>query len=161
MQPTKILISACLLGENVRYDGKNKLLDHPIIRCWSEENRLISICPEVAGGLSIPRPAAEIQASQKGRILVTNVTGRDVSTEFEIGAQKTLELCLKNNIQIAVLTDGSPSCGRKSIYDGKFSSVKISGMGITTKLLMQNAIHVFTEYQLEKAHDLYLCLRKT
>ena len=105
MQPSNILISACLLGDNVRYDGSNKFLEHPILLQWIKDNHLLSICSEVAGGLSIPRAPAEIQSSHDNHILVTIITGKDVTAAFTSGAEKTLQFCLDNNIKIAILTE--------------------------------------------------------
>ena len=158
MQPFKILISACLFGDNVRYDGNNKLLEHPILSRWKKDDCLFPVCPEVAGGLPVPRPAAEIQSNQQGRISIETIDGLDVSSAFSLGAECTLKLCLNNDIKIAILTDGSPSCGSQTIHDGSFQSKKIMGMGITTKLLRENNISVFSEGQIQQAYDLYLKL---
>jgi len=155
MRPSKILISACLMGDNVRYDGNNKLLEHPILHQWKKNNCLLSICPEVTGGLPIPRAPAEIQSSNDDHILITTITGKDVTAAFKSGAEKTLHFCLDNNIRIAILTDGSPSCGSETIYDGKFQSNKIAGEGVTTLLLRKNKIQVFNENQINLAYDLY------
>jgi len=141
----KILVSSCLLGEPVRYDGKSKPVSHQILHQWQSQGRIISFCPEVAGGLSTPRAAAEI--SQKGRVLTANAI--DVTDAFLLGAQKTLSLCLKNNVKFALLKEGSPSCGRNEIYDGSHQGNKISGMGLTAKLLEENGIKVFSEFQIE------------
>lgn len=141
----KVLISACLMGENVRYDGGNCLINHPIFAQLKTENRLIPFCPECAGGLTIPRAPAE----KVGSLILTN-TGEDVTTAFEKGAQHTLNLCKKNNIRIAILKENSPSCGPNNIYDGSFTGNKISGTGITAKLLQQNNITVLSEAELNK-----------
>src|SRR6478609_11381122 len=96
MTPSKILISACLLGHAVRYDGKGKPLVHPAIDRWREEGRLVTICPELAGGMSVPRPPAEIEKGAsgldvlEGRARVLEVTGGDVTDEFIAGANKAL-----------------------------------------------------------------------
>jgi len=149
------------LGDSVRYDGGNKLLEHPILRQWKQDKCLLSICPEVAGGLPIPRAPAEIQSSHDDHILVKTNNGRDVSNEFKSGAEKTLQFCFDNNIKIAILTDGSPSCGSETIYDGKFQSNKITGEGVTTLLLRKNNIQVFGENQIELAQDSYCKLNLT
>lgn len=156
MQPPKILISACLMGDKVRYDGNHKLLEHTILSRWKKDNCLCPICPEVSGGLPVPRRPAEIQLDQEGRISIKTIDGLDVSPAFNLGAEHALKLCIKNDIKIAILTDGSPSCGSQTIYDGSFQSKKILGMGITAKLLRENKINVFTEAQIEQANDLYL-----
>jgi uncharacterized protein YbbK (DUF523 family) len=145
----KVLISSCLLGENVRYDGKAKQRHVAILEQWQVEGRLISICPEVAGGLPVPRPAAEIQGDR-----VVNRQGVDVSHAFAVGAQKALELCQKHHIHIAILKEGSPSCGVTRIYDGTFQGIHIVGQGITAQLLREHGIDVFHEHQLDKVEAL-------
>ena len=95
----KILVSACFLGDKVRYDGKQKTLNHPIIQKWQTEGRLISICPEVAGGLSVPRAAAEI-STLNGKVLTSQKI--DVSTSFQHGANMALKMCNKHNIRYAL-----------------------------------------------------------
>jgi len=142
----KILISACLLGERVRYDAKQKSLQHPLIDYWKEAGILYPVCPEVLGGLPTPRPAAEIQTN--GRVL----TGQeeDVTKAFKQGAEKTLALALKHRINIVILTERSPSCGSSNIYDGNFSRTIIDGQGITTKLLRKHGIQVFNQFQLQE-----------
>lgn len=145
----KILISACLLGERVRYDAKQKKLQHPLIDSWIKQGIVYPACPEVLGGLPTPRPAAEIQINGQ----VTTGQGEEVTQAFLQGAQKTLALALKNNIKIAILTERSPSCGSKHIYDGGFSGRLIAGQGLTTKLLRENGILVFNQYQLQVVED--------
>jgi len=143
----RVLISACLLGENVRYDAKNCKKRSEIIEKWQKEDRVISLCPEVAGGLSVPRLPAEIQAN--GRI--TNIEREDVTEAFKQGARRALKLCCEHDITIAILKEGSPSCGTSRINDGAFSGNKIAGAGITTRLLRDNGIQVFGEHELEQA----------
>ena len=145
----KILISACLLGQRVRYDAKLKTLQHPLIKKWLAERVVLPICPEVLGGLPTPRPAAEIQVNGQ----IKTGLGEDVSEAFQNGAQKTLALALKHNIKIAVLTERSPSCGSTEIYDGNFSRTLITGQGETTKLLRNNGILVFNQFQLQKVQQ--------
>lgn len=145
----KILISACLLGERVRYDAKQKSLQHPLIDDWKKAGILLQVCPEVLGGLPTPRPAAEIQTN--GRVLTGQ--GMDVTKAFKQGAEKTLALALKHKINIVILTERSPSCGSSNIYDGAFSKTVIDGQGITTKLLREHGIQVFNQFQLREAQD--------
>jgi len=160
MKNHKILISACLLGEKVRYDGNSQLIENNIIRQWSKNAILISICPEVSGGLSIPRLPAEIQADAQQKLKIINNKDIDVTKEFIKGAQNTLEQCLQHKIQIAILTEGSPSCGSQLINDGNFQSKKIQGQGITTRLLEKNSITVFNQYQIQQAYEHYQKLIK-
>lgn len=143
----KILISACLLGERVRYDAKQKTLHHPLIDRWKKADILYPVCPEILGGLPTPRPAAEIQTNGT----VATEQRQDVSEAFNRGAEKTLAIALKNNIKIVILTERSPSCGSSFIYDGSFSSTIIEGQGITTRLLRKHGIQVFNQFQLQEA----------
>ena len=143
----KILVSACLLGERVRYDGGDSGQRSEIIDRWRQEERLISLCPEVAGGLPIPRLPAEIQ--ENGRII--NIEAEDVTAAFEQGAQKALDVCREHQISVAILKEGSPSCGSSKINSGNFDHVKVPGQGVTTRLLEANGIRVFSEDELEQA----------
>lgn len=141
----KILISACLLGQNVKYDGgHNSIVDNPFINKLLKLDMLIPFCPEVEGGLETPRVPVEIINNK-----AINQIGEDKTSYFNQGAQKTLELCKKHNIKYAILKFRSPSCGSGQIYDGTFSHTLISGDGISTKLLKENNIKVFTEKELE------------
>jgi uncharacterized protein YbbK (DUF523 family) len=155
MSQTKILISACLLGDSVRYDGNHKLLAQPIIQQWSEAGFLLKQCPEVSGGLPIPRLPAEIQTDKNHRIAVKNIQGEDVTQAFLQGAKNTLALCVKHHIKMAILTEGSPSCGSSQINDGQFSGTKIHGQGVTTQLLTRNNIKVFSHLQLTQAQQYF------
>lgn len=151
-----ILISACLLGEKVRYDAKHLLLEDEIIKQWTKQGVLIPLCPEVAGGLQIPRLPAEIQNISHQPIKVINIENQDVTRQFSVGAKLALKTCQQRNIQMAILTEGSPSCGSYLINDGSFSKNKIAGEGITTRLLRQNGIKVFNQHQLTQANEFYL-----
>ena len=142
----KILVSACFLGQKVRYNGEVKPLINKYLSLWSEQNRLMAICPEVKGGLPVPRPPAEI-SQQTGQVITIN--NIDVTEQFSSGAQQALQLCLQYNIRFALLKESSPSCGSRTIYDGNFSQQKISGQGITAMLLQQNNIQVFSEDSIE------------
>lgn len=141
----KIIVSACLLGEKVRYDGKTKLLDHPLMKRWQEEGRIVGICPEIAGGLAIPRPAAEQQNDR-----VVTIQGQDVTDAFTKGAKQALQLVNDHNIKFALLKANSPSCGNQQIYDGSFSNTLIDGSGVTAKLLSKNGVKVYNEHQLDE-----------
>lgn len=154
---SKLLISACLLGQKVRYDGTGKLQRHPQLDLLRQEKRLVAVCPEVLGGLSTPRPPAEVEPGKtaddvlSGKAKVLTNTGIDVTAEFIAGAHKALEFALKNDISVAVLKARSPSCGSSRVYDGTFSGNVIDGMGVTTAVLKQNGIQVFNEEQLNQA----------
>ncbi|RLL54064.1 DUF523 domain-containing protein [Mariprofundus sp. EBB-1] len=152
----KILISACLLGERVRYDGKHSSIHSDVLQAWEQQGRLIPLCPEVAGGLPIPRPPAEIEAGDakaviKGEGAIRRKDGSDVTEAFMAGAEMALALCMQHDIRIAILKEGSPSCGVNRLNDGSFSGIKISGQGVTACLLAQHGISVFSEFQTEEA----------
>lgn len=150
MKPQKILISSCLLGENVKYDGKNNsILQNQFIKKLISLDMLIPICPEAEGGLPTPRVPVEIINNK-----AINQIGQDNTIAFEVGAQKALKLCKEHDIKCAILKFRSPSCGSKQIYDGTFSHTLIDGDGITTKLLKQNGIKVFSEKNLEELSDI-------
>lgn len=150
MKSYKVLISACLLGQRVRYDAKLKKLQDPLIELWLDQGIVLPVCPEVLGGLPIPRPAAEIQINDK----VKTESGVDVTEAFQLGAQRTLQLALLHQIKIVILTERSPSCGSSSIYDGNFSRSLVDGQGVTTKLLRENGILVFNQFQLQEVQNL-------
>jgi len=147
----KILISSCLLGENVRYNNKKIPLKHPLLALWHQQKRIIAICPEVSGGLSVPREPAEQQPNSDR---VITISGVDVSAQFNFGAKQTLALCKNHNIRFAVLKESSPSCGSTFIYDGSFSNNKIVGHGVTSSLLIQEGIKVFSENNFQELANL-------
>ena len=134
----KLLISSCLLGNNVKYNGKNNYIEG--IEALKELYDLVIICPEVMGGLSIPRIPSEIRNNQ-----VFNKEGLNVTNEFLKGANIALDLVNKHNIKYALLKDGSPSCGSTYIYDGTFNSIKINNFGMTVRLLKEKNIIIYTE----------------
>ncbi|WP_448213980.1 DUF523 domain-containing protein [Colwellia sp. MEBiC06753] len=146
----KILVSACLLGAKVRYDGQAKPLLNRKLTRWQQQGRLITVCPEVAGGLSIPREPAELQAN--GLVITTN--GANVTAAFIQGAQHALHLCQRHQIRYALLKESSPSCGSQWRYDGNFSGQKIAGQGLTAELLIKHGIAVFSEENIEQLIEL-------
>ena len=131
----KILVSACLLGKNCKYNGGNNL-NQGVLE-FIEGHEVIGVCPEQLGGLSTPRLPAEIVAG-----LVTNKEGVSVDNEFRKGAQEALAVALENKVDLAILQSRSPSCGVKEIYDGSFSGKKIKGQGVFAKLLSARGIKV-------------------
>lgn len=138
-----LLISGCLLGNNTKYNGKNNYIEG--IDKLKDKYNLIVICPEVMGGLSIPRDPSEIK---DGNVYSNKVL--DVTNEFNKGALLAYELAVKHNCKIALLKDGSPSCGSKKIYDGSFSGNKIDGDGITVRMLRKLDIKIYTESEMDK-----------
>lgn len=139
----KLLISACLCGKNTKYNGGNNLV--PYLQELKDSFDLFLICPEVMGGLPTPRDPSENQGD-----LVFSDKGKNVTSEFQLGAERALEIARKNDIHLALLKESSPSCGSHKIYDGTFSGKKILGEGVTAKLLKENHIKVFSEEQLNE-----------
>jgi uncharacterized protein YbbK (DUF523 family) len=156
----RVLVSACLLGEKVRYNGNAATSSSPVLMKWLAERRIVPFCPELAGGLSVPRPPAEIQgaggrATLNGTARVVTVHGVDVTESFLQGARLAVDRATTEGVGLAVLKDGSPSCGSGFIYDGSFSGVRIPQQGVTAALFEALGIRVFSEQQLDAA-ALYL-----
>lgn len=137
----KILISACLIGVNCKYNGGNN--ENELVTEYIKDKEIIIICPEIMGGLSTPRNPSEIKLDK----VITN-KGQDVTENFKKGAEEALKLAKKFNVKKALLKSKSPSCGSNCIYDGTFTNTLIEGDGLTTKLLKQNGIEVITEKDL-------------
>ncbi len=131
----KILVSACLLGKNCKYNGGNNLNQR--VLDFIEGHEVIGVCPEQLGGLSTPRLPAEIVDG-----VVTNKEGISVDVQFRKGAQTALAVALEKKVDLAILQSRSPSCGVKEIYDGNFSGKKIKGQGVFAKLLSAHGIKV-------------------
>lgn len=146
-----ILVSACLLNHPVRYKGDGNpcpLLLNALAKGHGDQ--LLPFCPEVAGGLPIPRSPAEIQGGTgadvlQGTAVVVNNQGEDVTSAFVEGAQKCAALCQEKGITVAILKQRSPSCGSKAIYDGTFSGKTIDGQGVTAALLTSMGVKVYGE----------------
>lgn len=142
-QKRKILISACLTGICCRYNGKH-CKDERLLASL-EDIELIPVCPEQLGGLPTPREPAEIIGGEgkdvlSGHATVQTQSGKDVSSFFIDGAQKTLEIAGDKGITMAVMKQKSPSCGCGFTYDGSFKRRLMSGDGVTTALLKQKGI---------------------
>lgn len=135
----KIAVSACLLGKNVRYNKTNKL-NKPLIDLLNN-CQIISICPEILGGLSIPHNPCEIRENK-----VVDSNNKDVTHNFIEGANKAFELI--QDCDFVVLKEKSPSCGINHIYDGTFSNHLINGSGIFARICIENKIKVFNEEDL-------------
>lgn len=151
----KILVSRCLLGHPVRYDG-GSFGPLSLLERWQDEGRIVPLCPEVAGGLPTPRPAAEIAGGQgaevlDGRAAVITCDGIDVSQAFLLGAETALRLVREHGIGIAVLKARSPSCGNRENYDGSFSGTRVTGEGVTAAALRRAGVQVFSEEELTAA----------
>ncbi|MDO9622461.1 MAG: DUF523 domain-containing protein [Pseudomonas sp.] len=151
----KILVSRCLLGHRVRYDG-GAHGPFALLQRWQAEGRVVALCPEVAGGLMTPRPAAEIASGQgaqvlDGRLSVRTINGEDVTAAFVAGAEQALALVRQHGIRLALLKARSPSCGNRENYDGSFSGVKVAGEGVTAAALRRAGVQVFSEEELPAA----------
>ena len=139
----KIMVSACLLGENCKYNGGNNRNEQLIE--WLKGYEVISVCPEQMGGLPTPRTPSEICEG-----IVYTQDGRDVDEQFRLGAKKCLEIALKEKPSLIILQSRSPSCGVKQVYDGSFSGKLKNGSGITAALLKENGFKVIDVEDIEK-----------
>ena len=142
-----ILVSACLLGEPCRYDGKSKPCERVI--ALKDTYNLIPICPEVMGGLPTPRTPSEICGE---RVLMKD--GCDVTENYNRGAQKALAIARENGCTVAVLKERSPSCGSGLIHNGLFDGGLVTGDGITTRLLKKEGIRVLGESEITEDFSL-------
>ncbi|MBQ6427796.1 MAG: DUF523 domain-containing protein [Oscillospiraceae bacterium] len=131
----KIMISACLAGENCKYDGGNNR-NEKVVSLFAG-NDVITFCPEVMGGLPTPRIPSEIRGG-----IVVNRAGVRVDKEFRRGAEKTLKIAEREQPDLIILQSRSPSCGVKQRYDGTFSGTLINGSGVAAELLIQHGFHV-------------------
>ena len=142
MSKEKVLVSACLVGENCKYNGLNNR-NEKIIE-FLKDKEIIRVCPEVMGGLSTPRLKSEID-SFSSELKVINEEKIDVSTYFFQGAYKALKIALDNGVKLAIVKERSPSCGKRKIYNGEFNGTIIEGSGVFTRLLLENNIKVLSE----------------
>jgi uncharacterized protein YbbK (DUF523 family) len=151
----RILVSSCLLGSRVRYDGAAKTVHAGLVDRWRAEGRLVPFCPEVSGGLPVPREPAELTgpatAVLNGTASIRTASGADVTAEFLSGAHQALETARQSGVHMAILKEGSPSCGTTRVYDGTFTGTSTPGAGVTTALLERNGIRVFSESDLDSA----------
>lgn len=148
-----LLVSACLVGINCRYDGKNEK-NQDIIRLAKEYN-LIPVCPEQLGGLPTPRAPSWFIIGDgintiKGLNNMRNEDGKDVSRNFRTGAKETLKICKLLNIKNAILKENSPSCGINKIY---LKDKLVDGKGVTTAILLKNGINVMSENEIGSKNE--------
>ncbi|KAB2890549.1 MAG: DUF523 domain-containing protein [Desulfobulbaceae bacterium] len=149
-----ILVSACLVGESVRYNATALRPDRQWLGLLAVRCRLLPFCPEVAAGLPVPRACAEIVGGNgcdvlRERAVVRDNRGMDLSSVFRKAAAKALEVCGENGIRMAIMAENSPSCGRNRIYDGSFTGRRRAGMGVTAALLVAHGVKVFSQDQIE------------
>lgn len=143
----KLLVSACLLGENCKYNGGHNYT--PTAEALRERFEVIPVCPEQLGGLSTPRVPSERAGD---RVLTRD--GRDVTEAFRLGAEKTLSIAQAEGAARAVLQVRSPSCGCGTIYDGTFSGTLVPGKGVTAQLLEQNGVKIYSSTQINELLDI-------
>ena len=143
----KILVSECLYGGRiVRYDGGEKALNHPTFLKWKAEGRLIPVCPEVMGGLPVPRPDSQ----RVGQRIVTR-QGQDVTEQYTMGACEAVRIAREHDVCCCIMKESSPACGSSRIHDGSFTGKKISGQGIAVEYLREAGFPVFAEEEIEEA----------
>jgi len=152
--PGIYLVSACLLGFATRYDASSR--PHPHLIELAARGRVVPICPEVAGGLPIPRPPAEIVGGDGGAVLngqarVLTIDGADVTGAFITGAQIALETAQRFGIKTAIMQPRSPSCGQCQVYDGSFAGRLVNGQGVTAALLARHGIQVLSPDEFKPA----------
>jgi uncharacterized protein YbbK (DUF523 family) len=162
------LVSACLLGLPCAYDGRDRLVDG--LLALAACGQVVPICPEVAGGLPIPRPPAEIVGGNGGDVLdgrarVVMVAGDDVTAAFLRGAERALAVARQHGIVTAILRQRSPSCGSTCIYDGTHSGTLIPGQGVAAALLRRHGVEVFAEAEVSRilkrcGHDVVAKVRE-
>ena len=151
----KVLISACLLGDNVKYSGGNNLSPELVTLLEKYNVDIVKVCPECFAGLPIPRVPSEIKETK-----VFSKDGRDITEEFLSGAEKTFKIAKENQIDFAILKERSPSCGSSYIYDGSFSGKVIQGQGLTVRKLNEENIVIFSEENLEEIEKYLQVLNK-
>ncbi len=147
MGKEKILISSCLLGNNVKYNGGNNILGEENLEKLKSKYELYPCCPEVDGGLPTPRIPCEIISQEPVKVI--NKGNEDKTEQFLLGADKALQICKQNNIKIALLKSNSPSCSNKYVYDGTFDSKKIQGKGVAAQILINKGIRVYSEVEID------------
>lgn len=131
----KVLVSACLLGENCKYNGRNN--ENPAVLEFVRGKEVLPVCPEILSGLGCPRPCVELRDG-----VAFDQNGRNVDAQFRLGVRKALEQLESEEIDLAVLQSRSPTCGVKEIYDGSFTGKKIPGMGLLAKALTERGVRV-------------------
>ena len=139
-----ILVSHCFLGEPCRYDGASRL-DRQIIELHRAGHNLVPVCPELLGGLDVPRSPAEIQPD--GRVVTQD--GEDVTAAYRAGAERAVEIAKEKGCTAAILKARSPSCGSGEVYDGTFTHTITSGWGIAARLLDEAGFEVTDEDHLQ------------
>ena len=138
----KIAVSACLLGENCKYNGGNNYSEK--VANYIKGHEVIGVCPEVLGGLPTPRKPSEMVDG-----IVKHQDGTSVDVEFHKGAEIAFDMIKEHQVELVILQSRSPSCGVNTIYDGTFSKTLIAGDGVFAKLLKENGIAVLDVADIE------------
>jgi uncharacterized protein YbbK (DUF523 family) len=157
----RIIVSACLLGHPVRYNGRAKDVDSPHLRRWQAEGRLVAACPELLAGFPVPRPPAEIVGGDGAAVLdrrarVVERGGVDVTAAFVAGAAALVALAEAAGARFAVLTEPSPSCSSREVHDGSFGGSLRPGRGVAAAALVRAGVAVFTLNDLDVLAGLLL-----
>ena len=139
----KLLISACLLGRNCKYNGGNNYT--PLAERLKARYDLVPVCPEVLGGLPIPHEPSERVGDR-----VLSRLGEDVTAAFRLGAEKTLEIARRRGARLAVLKERSPSCGWGAVYDGTFTGTVVPGNGVAAELLARGGVAIYGESRIRE-----------
>ena len=136
------MVSACLIGNNCKYNGENNK-NEKIIE-YLKDKEAVLVCPEVMGGMETPRFKSEIDSTEK-KLKVISEKGDDVTSFFVKGANIALRRAMANGVKVAILKEKSPSCGYKKIYNGKFDGTIVDGSGVFTRMLLEKGIKILTE----------------
>ncbi len=139
-----IVVSACLLGENCKYNGENNLTKE--VLKLKEKYKVCPVCPECLGGLEIPREPSEIKGEG-----VFSKSGEERTLQYKRGAERALKIAEEAGATVAVLKERSPSCGCGQVYDGSFTRTLVKGNGVTAELFLKNGIKVFGESEVKEA----------
>lgn len=146
-----ILVSACLLGHKVKYNGGSN--SHELLLKYNERGRFIAVCPECFAKLPVPRPPMEIQNGNgrkviNGRSCVKDENGMDTTSYLLDGADKVLKIAEAYQAKVAICKEGSPSCGLHRVHDGSFSGRYLSGSGVAVAVLEQAGLKVYSEEEM-------------
>jgi len=155
-QAHRVLVSGCINGPAIRFNATNVEVRSPIWDRWEDEGRVVSFCAELAAGFPVPRRPAELRGGDAAAVLagqssVVEDDDNDVTHEFILGASLAVQHAIDQGCVVAVLTDGSPSCGSTYTYDGSFTGGTVEGQGVVARALMDAGIPVFPESDLAGA----------
>ena len=131
----KVLVSACLLGQDCKYNGGNNY--DPKVVEFLQGREVLPVCPEVLAGLGTPRTPVEIVDG-----IVTDREGNCVDTQIRAAVREILEDIRDEEIGCAILKSRSPTCGVKQVYDGTFSGRLVDGSGVLAQALMDAGYRV-------------------